>query len=75
MTPVELLLARWDITVKKLAFLLDIHEDSIRKWRKIKGGKIPEKYHNRILELAKFRSERCLITRQELQGAGSEKIS
>ena len=72
MTPLELLLARWDITIKKLAFLLDIGEHTIHKWRRVNAGKIPQKYHNRILELAKFRSKRCLITREELEGGNGK---
>ena len=72
MTPLKLLLTRWDITINKLAFLLDISPITIHKWNRIYKGKIPKKYHNRILELAEFRSKRCLITRQELEEGKSE---
>lgn len=72
MTPLELILTRWDITIRKLAFLLDIHEDTIHKWRTTKRGKIPKKYHNRILELSEYRSKRCLITREELERGKNE---
>lgn len=53
-TPLQLVFKRLGIKKTELSKLLNISKDTIFRWQR-KKGKIPEQYHDKILELAKTR--------------------
>lgn len=77
-TPVQLVLRRLGVNVTVLATALGVVRDTIYLWQR-RGGKIPEQYHEKILQLAKIRHKvlikvlsKNVLTKQELFMGGED---
>ena len=77
-TPLQLTLRRLDLNKYSLAAELNLHHGTVFSWQR-KGGKIPEQYHDKILELAQKRHKKLIkilsdgvITKQELFLGGED---